>query len=278
MTACSVSESTTAVGSWPTKVKRKWQYRYVRKENALTDNLWQEFRENEFYRRVQPFLRDLLNAAKIIDAPRFGDGSRPDMLAILSDGSHAIIEIKAFTPTTQARLNQVVEQLATYESAYEKTYPGKQAKLVLVVPGVLSAEHIDYLHTHGIDKVIDGAVLRQAADLAHASDSDYFKTAEEAQSSDNAVLIGPSLLARLDKIAGGSDQWADYERLCADVLEFLFCPPLGKPRLQVATRERHNRRDFILRNYKPHEFWGYVRSTYEAHYIVVDAKNSAAGS
>jgi hypothetical protein len=243
----------------------------------LTDNDWQAFRENEFYRRVKPFLRDFLNAVEIIDTPRFGDGGRPDMLAILSDGSHAIIEIKAFTPTTQARLDQVVEQLATYASSYEKTYSGKQAKLVLVVPGVLSTEHVDYLHSHGIDTVIDGAVLRQVADLAQASDADYFETAEGAHSSDDPALIGPPLLTKLDKIAGGSDEWAEYERLCADVLEFLFCPPLGKPRLQVATRDRHNRRDFILRNHKPHEFWGYVRSTYKAHYIVVDAKNSANG-
>jgi hypothetical protein len=245
----------------------------------LTENGWESFRENEFFRRVQPFLRDLLNAVKIIDTPRFGDGNRPDMLAILSDGSHAIIEIKASTPITQTRLDQVVEQLARYESAYQEAYQGKQAKLVLVVPGALSSEHLDYLYSHGIDTVIDGPTLRRAADLAQASNADYFKvTGEEPRPTlDELALIGSSLLARLDKISRGSDEWPEYERLCADALEFLFCPPLGKPRLQFATRDRHNRRDFILRNFKSHEFWEYVRSTYEAHYIVVDSKNSADG-
>ena len=36
---------------------------------------------------------------------------------------------------------------------------------------------------------------------------------------------------------------------------------------------RANRRDIILPNYAADGFWKFLRETYDAHYIVVDAKN-----
>lgn len=252
----------------------------------MSDDALQSFRENEFFRRVRPLLPDLLNAVHIVDQPRFGGQYRPDFLAILKDGSDAIIEIKGVTPNTQTRLSQVVEQLDTYRQAYQKAYPERKAKLALVVPGALSPEYIAYLHQHGIETVIDGNVLRRTIDLHVASDSDYFsvkeeehvirnESAHEAGGRSDISEVGALFLERLGKTNPGTPDWPHYQKFAGDILEFLFCPPLGKPRLEHATRDGRNRRDFILRNYAPHQFWGYMRTAYEAHYIVVDAKNSA---
>jgi hypothetical protein len=240
----------------------------------LTDDGLQSFRENDFFRRIRPLLPDLLNAVHIVDQPRFKSGYVPDLLAILNDGTHALVEIKGITPNTQARLDDIVEEVGMLAGSYQETYPGKQAKLVLIVPGVLSAEHIDYLHQNGIDMVIDGAALLRAAGMRTASDADFFRSGDERSPADTSS-VGDVLLQNLDEIVPGPNEWSRYQKLCGDILEFLFCPPLGKPKSEYATREGHNRRDFILRNYRSHQFWEYMRSAYEAHYIVVDAKNSA---
>jgi len=53
----------------------------------------------------------------------------------------------------------------------------------------------------------------------------------------------------------------------------LFVPPLGRPIWESADRTGANRRDIILPNYAFDGFWKYMRETYKADYILVDAKN-----
>jgi hypothetical protein len=78
---------------------------------------------------------------------------------------------------------------------------------------------------------------------------------------------------RLDKIPAGRATWSRYQRLCGDILTFLFCPPLERPIGESANESRINRRDFVLPNYAADGFWAFMRATYAADYIVVDSKN-----
>jgi hypothetical protein len=71
----------------------------------------------------------------------------------------------------------------------------------------------------------------------------------------------------------GRGSWADYQALVANVFEYLFCPPLGQPKYEFADRENKNRRDLIFENACDSGDWGLFRNTYDAHYVVVDAKN-----
>lgn len=73
----------------------------------------------------------------------------------------------------------------------------------------------------------------------------------------------------------GEESWVAYQTLVRDVLEFLYCPPLDQPESESADADKRNRRDIILGNGAPDGFWAAVRSIYDAHYVVADAKNYA---
>jgi len=57
---------------------------------------------------------------------------------------------------------------------------------------------------------------------------------------------------------------------------FFRCPPLTAPISQSSDEAEANRRDYILPNYAESGFWHFLRESYSADYIVVDAKNSGS--
>jgi hypothetical protein len=71
----------------------------------------------------------------------------------------------------------------------------------------------------------------------------------------------------------GRDSWFRYQSLIADILEFLLCPLLEAPKVELADSDKRNRRDIIFENSSKDGFWPIVRDIYQGHYIVVDAKN-----
>lgn len=77
----------------------------------------------------------------------------------------------------------------------------------------------------------------------------------------------------LNGIEPGTKDWAKYQSLIADILEFLLCPPLGAPEVELADKDKRNRRDIIFENSANNGFWKIVRDNYEGHYVVVDTKN-----
>jgi hypothetical protein len=82
-----------------------------------------------------------------------------------------------------------------------------------------------------------------------------------------------ALAQSFDNTTSGNDAWPEYQRLIGDIVEFLFCPPLETPMGEVSDAAARNRRDFILENGAADGFWARVRTVYDAHYVVVDAKN-----
>jgi len=77
----------------------------------------------------------------------------------------------------------------------------------------------------------------------------------------------------LTSIEDGQAGWVQYQQLCSEILEYLFCPPLQPPRIEHSDADKRNRRDMVFENTAADGFWGQARSVYEAFYIVVDAKN-----
>lgn len=82
-----------------------------------------------------------------------------------------------------------------------------------------------------------------------------------------------SLAEALGATKSGREQWSAYQSLCSEIMQFLFCPPLEVPMAEVSDQEKRNRRDIILENGVGDGFWARIRVTYDAHYIVADAKN-----
>jgi hypothetical protein len=89
---------------------------------------------------------------------------------------------------------------------------------------------------------------------------------------EKAVSLTQSFL----DIPAGNASWATYQRLIGDTAQFLFCPPLEAPLGELSDADGRNRRDLIMENGAPDGFWSRIRTIYDAHYVVVDAKNYRA--
>jgi len=222
----------------------------------------------QFQQLVAQALPNLLDSNEITQEPVLPDGLHPDFIVMLSDGTHAIVETKLITPTTQHRIRNAIRQLLDYADRYEQIN-GLTPRLFLAVPEVLSDRYRDLLASEHID-LIDGPAIRRAA-----AESDYppFLARDEDAQPESLTTAAQNLLDGLDKILPGKKQWSHYQNHMRDTLAFLLCPPLNLPITESANISGINRRDIILPNYAPGEFWAYMRSCYEAHYIVVDAKN-----
>ena len=77
----------------------------------------------------------------------------------------------------------------------------------------------------------------------------------------------------LNGIGPEEKYWSKYQSLVVDILEFLLCPPLGAPEVEIADKDKRNRRDIVFENSAMNGYWKIIRDNYEGHCIVVDAKN-----
>ena len=87
------------------------------------------------------------------------------------------------------------------------------------------------------------------------------------------LTIEKELLDELNKISSGRKEWSKYQKHIEKILDYLFGETLSAPITELADNFGINRRDFILRNYSETGFWKYLRETYQADFIVIDAKN-----
>jgi hypothetical protein len=227
---------------------------------ALSMNL-QSMREVDLHNVVDRILPDVLKSTRIVYAPQLSDGGRPDFIAELDNDLFAIIEVKSTTPSTRPRLDDVIAQLKRYAGTYKRQYPDRKIQLILIVGSVFSQENRTYLHERGIDRVIDGVQLASLA-LAHPPEEPALPTEQV-------------LTQRLQAVQPGKKDWVDYQKLIAEIVEYLFHPPLSRVLTEVANQPKTNRRDFIMPNYAVSGFWNYMRQYYDAHYVVGDAKNLA---
>jgi HJR/Mrr/RecB family endonuclease len=74
----------------------------------------------------------------------------------------------------------------------------------------------------------------------------------------------------------GKEGWKDYENICINILNYLFVPPLKKPKIQSRTESGLDIRDALYPNRCDHPNWQFIRSDYDAKYIVVEFKNYSA--
>lgn len=179
------------------------------------------------------------------------------------------VEIKSATPQTARRLHGAAEQLRTLAVRYQRDNPRSPApRLVLAFPGVLAPRKEI---PHGIE-IWDGRHLqREARRLGIAAPP--FLAAAEGEERAEEREPADELTGRLGFISPGQSGWSQYEKFCEDLLSFLFCPPLRQVISQSRTETGVNRRDFILPNYAPDGFWGFMRVHYHADFIVAEAKN-----
>ncbi|MEU8268542.1 restriction endonuclease [Sphaerisporangium sp. NPDC049002] len=219
-----------------------------------------------------------------IEAPTSRADAGIDFIA--RKGNDTILfEVKATAPHTGRRLRDAVEQLKRYEASFREKYPNNPPpKLTLAVPTALTPEHIDFLTAHNV-QVMDGAEIARQASL-HGLQNEAVRIlgnlAPDPQS--QAITrrlanlhVTERLLKGLADTTCGNKEWAIYQKLCRDIMEYLFSPPLERPITEHPTQVKSNRRDFIMPNYCLDGYFAYLRAIYQAHLIVFDAKNSCKG-
>jgi len=71
----------------------------------------------------------------------------------------------------------------------------------------------------------------------------------------------------------GKEGWKDYENICTKILNYLFVPPLKKPKIQSRTESGLEIRDALYPNRCDHPNWQIIRIDYDAKYVLVEFKN-----
>lgn len=72
----------------------------------------------------------------------------------------------------------------------------------------------------------------------------------------------------------GDRGWRNYEDLCVQILNFLFVPPLGVPRLQMRSDDGLDRRDAIYKIGHGEPIWDSIKAECRTRFLVAEFKNS----
>jgi hypothetical protein len=233
----------------------------------------------EFLRRVEtaiPLAYDAVEVFAPWQNPDFEATRFPDLIAKLVDGSVLLIEARNYSPGTSYRVDELVTIMHELVEDYRARRPNEGTpKPVLVISGTLSHIQYEKLVRAGIS-LIDGPAL-------DALDRRPVNALITGIGRDSSGGLGPSgrelksrrLSRELTSLTPGRRDWAIYQRLCGDIFQYAFCPPLETPISERSNRSGVNRRDYILPNYATNGFWRFARAKYGADHVVVDAKNNA---
>jgi hypothetical protein len=182
------------------------------------------------------------------------------------DANTILVECKAITPQTTHRLIAAIDQVRFYAANYLNPLVG----MALAIPGALSPRAKELAEGYGIN-VWDADWIRETADrVGLAQEAARFVGDEPTEQEQRTTEI---LIRRLGEIEPGKRDWSRYQKLCREITNELFCPPLSPPIWERANLDTTNKRDLILPNYSPEGLWAFFRSEYRADFVIIDAKN-----
>ena len=133
-----------------------------------------------------------------------------------------------------------------------------------------------------------GDVTKGARDLLHDSwvvirsrrsfrdlCSDFWNALAPGYEDPGLADRAKQLIDALSSVPSGRPNYPSYERVCCEILEYLFCPDLGKPDPQSYTVNRSQRRDVVMDNHVEEGFWARIRDRYSSDYLVAEMKNNS---
>lgn len=191
-------------------------------------------------------------------------------LLIDRDGEYTIVEVKRVSPQTSPRIDHAAEQLFYFRERMRSVSPSATFNLALAIPSLLSSGHLEAFRRLGIDVWDRNWILSAAVEVGMEDEATRFIGGRPSR---RVNSHSQELRQRLERIQPGRAQWPEYQKLCGEVLDYLFCPPLSTPISERTNEAETNRRDFILPNYANSGFWAFLRGRYSADHVVVDAKN-----
>ena len=196
-------------------------------------------------------------ADRLIDLP---DGTKTKFDLTFSRKSEEnkymyIVEVRVNYSITQKDIFSIINRFQKYKAFYP------EARFIYAIPFSLADEYRQLLKRYDVIlwdcHTLNLSIPDIALPICAAPD------------------IIDLLIDRLKNCAPGIKHWRVYQKLVGEILTVLFCPPLEQVSEQNADEDYANRRDFVLPNYSIGGNWNYLRDTYKADYIIVDAKNSS---
>ncbi|MEV0459644.1 hypothetical protein [Catellatospora methionotrophica] len=192
-------------------------------------------------------------------------------LALVHGRHLTLIEVRRAAPQTDIRVEELVGRLQSYRAAAQKRWRDHDIHLILATSGVLTTDKVKVLAAAGI-QLWDRAWIQHNAPTLGLQEL-AFRLLGSNYREARIIHIADQLQKRLTSVPCGRAHWSTYQKLCGEIFDYLFSPPLEAPILESSNSSRVNRRDIILPNYAGDGFWQFMRSHYRADYIVIDAKN-----
>lgn len=233
---------------------------------------WEDFD----WRKFENLVFDLLTAEgfTVSRTPKTRDGGYDFVAQVksaLGNDEKIIVETKFYK--NQKISIDILRQL------YGISIAEKYNKVLLITNSELTRASRDFLSHAAVNILVwEGHELIDRV-LSHSLVAkNYFKIKRPVESEhlklvDNELLEIQSLIKRLDECPQGNDDWKDYENICIDILNYLFVPPLGAPKIQSRRESGVDIRDAIYPNRNNNENWRFIREDYDAKYIVFEFKN-----
>ncbi len=190
--------------------------------------------------------------------------------------ARVIVEVKSVTPQTRARAEAFAQQVTEYRRHYEKQ---QRVRAIIAVPGIVSEPFTEPFRRRNIE-IWDRPVINDYLNQLRRDvwPEDIARVANELLYRPQKALPTERLFAdQLRRMPCGRPSAYQYQNLCSNILEFLFHPPLEKALTESRNDSGVNRRDIILPNYASDGFWKFMRDSYQADFVVVDAKNLCGG-
>ncbi len=194
-----------------------------------------------------------------------------DILAIETPPVMGVARCWAFEITARKMVAREIIQIVSYRFEGIKGSLPPNTNFVLIVSGQMSAQATEFAAHCGLEiwdaKTLFGLLTPEV------SQEHFQETPQKDPDSSRGQPKADSLRDALLAMPKGKSHALEYQHLCGEILEYLFCPPLEMPQYELSDEATRNRRDLIFENSTSEGWWAHIRNLYSAHYIVVDAKN-----
>ena len=191
------------------------------------------------------------------DGVIIGSGESP-----ADSNRRVILEVSQSPVVTPADAREKLRRL----SAISGTEGDYRTLYLLLTSGDVTKGARDLLHDSRV-------VIRSRRSLGDLR-SDFWNTLAPGYKDPGLADRANQLIDTLSSVPPGRPNYPYYERVCCEILEYLFCPELGKPDPQSYTVNRSQRRDVVMDNHVEEGFWARIRDRYRADYVVAEMKNN----
>ena len=192
---------------------------------------------------------------------------RVDITAENINDESLLIECKNTAFLTRNGIHNAIKQISEYRAR------SSFSKYILAFPGRISDDGISLLHEAKIEIWDADFIATTFAVEIRNSKHPYFRNLFLSLIPIEELPIEHRFIEQLKSCDPGREYWLVYQKLVGQIFEQLFCPPLESPILESSDKSGTNRRDLIFPNYSDTGFWHFMRQTYMADFIVVEAKN-----